>query len=97
MRLPIELLVSFYKNILFLIMCICVSVCRYVHLSAFVHRAQERVPDPLELKLQVIVSHPTWMQGTKPLFLQEQEELLINNPSLHEPVFSAKLASAPNF
>lgn len=46
-------------------MCVCVSVCRYVHMSAGVHRDQERALDPLKLELQVSYDHLTWVLGTE--------------------------------
>lgn len=43
----------------------CVSVSEYVHMSAVAHGGQKRVPDSLEFKSQVVVSHPTWVLGTE--------------------------------
>lgn len=39
-------------------------MCGYVHMNAVAHGGQ-RVSDPLELGLQVAVSHPMWALGTK--------------------------------
>lgn len=41
-------------------------MCVFVqHIHAGAHRIQKRVLDPLELELQAVVSHVTWVQGTK--------------------------------
>ena len=29
------------------------------------HRSQKKISEPLELELQVVVSHPVWVLGTK--------------------------------
>lgn len=36
-----------------------------VHVSAGTCRGQKKVPDPLEFKLQVVMSHLTWVLRTK--------------------------------
>lgn len=49
----------------FKIMCVCVSVCRHVHMSTCVWGIQKRVPDLLELELQADMSCPTFIPGTE--------------------------------
>lgn len=48
---------------------VCMAVCRCVCESECLKRTGE-VSDPLELKLQAVVSHPEWLLGTKPGSLQ---------------------------
>lgn len=45
-----------FKFLLFSFNCACVSA----HLSAGTQGGQQRAPEPLELQLQALVSHPTW-------------------------------------
>ena len=59
---------------LFLIIYSCVSVCVFVYHSAGVLKGSKTVSDPLELELQTIMNHPTWMLGTElqsSVFLQQ--------------------------
>lgn len=56
----------------------CPSVCGYVHMSTYAHWIQKRILDPLELELQVVVTHTTltwvlWNGGS---------HYLTTNPSL---------------
>ena len=44
------------------------------HVSGVAHRGQKRTLDLLELDLQVVISHMTWVLGTK--LLQKQYVLL---------------------
>lgn len=41
------------------------SLCRYVHVHVSAG-GQKRPSDPLELQLQVIITHPAWRLGNKP-------------------------------
>ena len=44
----------------------CVSGCMYAcYMQAGVCGGQERVLDPLELELQIVVNHLTWVLGTE--------------------------------
>lgn len=43
----------------------CVSVCRYDHISAGACGVQKKLFYPLELQLKAVVSYLTWMLGTK--------------------------------
>lgn len=55
-----------------LLLCICMCVCvDSVHIV--MHRGQERASDLLELELQVVMSHPTWVQGNKTSFSARAE------------------------
>lgn len=40
-------------------------MCGSVHMSAGIHGGQKKVSDLLELELQVIVRHLTWVLGTE--------------------------------
>lgn len=46
--------------LLFLIMRMPIAMCEYVHMSVGAHKGQMRALDPLELDLQVVLSHQTW-------------------------------------
>lgn len=37
------------------------SMCGYGHTSVSAGRGQKRVSDPLELELQGVIRHPTWV------------------------------------
>ena len=39
---------------------ICVSTCKYVHVSEVAHGGQKRASDALALELQVVVGDPAW-------------------------------------
>lgn len=41
-------------------------MCESVHVSTDSHGSQKQVLDPLELELQVVVSHCTWVLGIEP-------------------------------
>lgn len=46
---------------------ICMHACLYcesVHMNILRHRGQKRASNLLELELQVVMSHPTWVLGT---------------------------------
>lgn len=45
------------------------------------HRGQRRAPCPRELELQVVVTYPTWVPGTRLRSLEEQEALLTTESS----------------
>lgn len=45
--------------------CLCVSVCEYVHVSAHVLKVHKRELDPLELELQTAVSCLTCVLETE--------------------------------
>lgn len=51
---------SLFSRVLFLILQMCMSLCWYMHLRASVHRQQGN-QIPLNLELQVALSHPTWV------------------------------------
>lgn len=55
-----DFMLFFSVNSFFLKICICVSVCIYVHMSAGAHRGQKGASDPPELELQEVVRHLTW-------------------------------------
>jgi hypothetical protein len=40
-------------------------MCEYVHLCVATSEVQKRSSDPLEIELQVVVSHLTWVLGTE--------------------------------
>jgi hypothetical protein len=40
-------------------------VCMYVHVCVGGRVGQKKVPDPLELELQAVVSCPTWVLETE--------------------------------
>lgn len=42
-------------------MCVGMSMYVYVHTNAILQAGQKTASDPLELKLQMVVSHPVWM------------------------------------
>lgn len=46
------------------IMCTCVSVYRYVHMSAGACKGQKKASNFLQLELWVVVSCLTWVMGT---------------------------------
>lgn len=48
-----------------------------VHICAVIHRDQKRVPDPLEMEIEVVVS---WDTNSAPL--EEKQVLLMVEPSL---------------
>lgn len=64
---------------LFILSCVytCVPVCGYVHSA---HRGQSRALDPLQLELQVVVIHPTWVWGPSVGPLEELIVLLAAEP-----------------
>lgn len=41
-------------------------MCESVHVSTDSHGSQKQVSDPLELELQVVVRHATWVLGNEP-------------------------------
>ena len=43
-----------------------VSVCEYAHVDAGTQGGKKKASDPLELKLQAVVSHLMWVLGTAP-------------------------------
>lgn len=49
-----------FSRVLFLILQMCMSLCWYMHLRASVHRQQGN-QIPLNLELQVALSHLTWV------------------------------------
>lgn len=53
-----------FKNILFLIIYICVDLYREAH-EYSAYRGQKRVQDILDLKLWAVVSCPMWVLGTQ--------------------------------
>lgn len=60
-------------------MCVCVSVC---HVCVGATRGQKRASAPLEPEYHVVVRHPTWVLGTKPGFLEEQQVPLTSGPPI---------------
>jgi hypothetical protein len=44
---------------------VCACVCARVCVHADASEGQKTLSDPQELELQVVVSHPTWVLGTK--------------------------------
>lgn len=70
-------------------MCVYVSVCKYVHVSASAPRVQKRVSDPPELELQwfVVMSCLTWILGTKLRPLQKQSTVITTETSLQRRTF----------
>lgn len=60
----------------------CVYLCVCTCMSVGVLGRQQRVLDPLELELQVIDRHLTWLLGTELGMLQEQSEFLPTDSSL---------------
>lgn len=80
----------FSESLSKLSLCLCARPPTHAHVYACLHnfmctpcivgahRSQKRVPNPLELALQELVSCLMWVLGTEPGFLQELHE-----PSLH--------------
>lgn len=58
------------------------SACGYEHMS---DHAQQDQRDPLELALQTVVSHLTWVLGIEPR--SSGRDLLTTEPSLQTPKF----------
>ena len=83
---------------LFLITCICVSACRYVGMCALACGNQKRILNLLEL--QLVVSHPKWVLGTKfrqsvVLTLSHLDKCIvfIQEPQLHSSTAGCDLNS----
>lgn len=51
------------KRVLFLLVCMCVFLCRFVHISAISKETRRGSYSP-ELQLHVIVNHVIWVLGT---------------------------------
>lgn len=57
---------SFFIKVFYFILCYrCISVRGYVDASSNFQEGEKRVLDPLEMEQQVVVSHLTWVLGTK--------------------------------
>lgn len=61
----IHFVVCFIYILRFLSIILWVYVCWHVHMSTDTFRIWKMVSDPLELELQVDVSHKSWVLGTK--------------------------------
>jgi hypothetical protein len=62
--------------------CVCVCVCACVHVYVGAHGSQREVSDPIELKLQAVISCLKWMLKNHSDPLEEQQILLATEPSL---------------
>lgn len=52
--------------VLKLVMCMChVSVCMYVHVQVVTCKGQKWPSDSLEMELQMLVSHTSWVLGAQ--------------------------------
>lgn len=58
-----------FFNLIFKFMCVCVW---HSHIHVGILGGQERTLDPLDLGLQVVMSHLRWVLGTNSVPLQEQ-------------------------
>lgn len=56
---------------------VCVCMCGVLSVGA--HQSQKRTSDPLELELQLVVNHPTWVLEVKPQSSTRTGEMHINH------------------
>ena len=64
------MIINHFSNYLYFVcVCVCMDVCVcmlvYVTCVQVPTEAREEELDPLDLKLQVVVSHPMWVLGTE--------------------------------
>jgi hypothetical protein len=47
----------FKKKFIYVFVCLCSSLCSHAYVCIYILKGQKRVPGPLELGLQVVMSH----------------------------------------
>lgn len=62
----------------------CMYMCLYVHMCADVCGSQKKGLDPLDLEIQVVVSHPMWFREPNSS-LKEQQVILTAEPYFYPP------------